>query len=353
MRSPRLRLAALAAAPLLLLSACSTDGGNGDGADQSATTDDAAATSMAPTGDLSELSVDASGDTPVIQRDGGAFAESDLPFVVGATEVETVEEGDGDEVGADHEVQARYVALNGATGEPFASTFESDETVTIDLGNEMLFPAFLEELPGRSAGETLLMAIPAEAGFGPSGNQQLGVGPQDSLVFYMEIVSSAAPLTEATGEAVEPEEGLPEVEADGQSPATITIPEDAEEPTDLVVQPLIRGEGAEVQAGQTVKVHYTGVTFSDGEIFDESYQRGEPTEFPIGVGQVIPGWDEGLVGQTVGSRVLLVIPAELAYGEAPEAPEDTDGATATATQPPAHELAGETLVFVVDILGAY
>ena len=73
---------------------------------------------------------------------------------------------------------------------------------------------------------------------------------------------------------------------------------------------------------------------------------GAPLEFPLGVGMVIQGWDEGLVGQKVGSRVLLVIPAEQAYGEAPE---DTEGATA----PPAHELAGETLVFVVDILGAY
>ena len=346
MRSPRLRLAALAAAPLLLLSACSTEGGDSDSADQSATTDDAAATSMAPTGDLSELSVDTSGDAPVIERDGGAFADSDLPFVVGATEAETVEEGDGDEVAADHEVQVRYLAVNGADGEQLLSTFEGDETVTLDLNNELLFPAFLDQLPGRSVGETLLMAIPAEDGFGSAGNEQLGVGPQDTLVFYLEIVDSAAPLTEATGEAVEPEEGLPEVEADGESAATVTIPEDAEEPDDLVTQVLIKGEGAEVQAGQTIKVHYTGVKWSDGEGFDDSYQRGEPTEFPIGVGQVIQGWDEGLVGQTVGSRVLLVIPAGQAYGEAPE---ETEGSTA----PPAHELAGETLVFVVDILGAY
>jgi peptidylprolyl isomerase len=344
-RSPRLRLAALAAAPLLLLSACSTEGGDGDTADQTATTDDAAATSVAPNGDISELSVDTSGDEPVIERDGEPFADSDLPFVVGSTEVETVEKGDGKKVAPDHEVKVRYVAVNGATGEPFASTYDADETVTIDLNNEMLFPAFLEELPGRSAGETLLMTIPAEDGFGSGGNQQLGVGPQDTLVFYMEIVDSAAPLTKATGEAVKPKAGLPEVKADGESPAQITIPADAKEPTELVVQPLIKGEGPEVQAGQTIKVHYTGVKWSDGEVFDESYQRGEPTEFQIGVGQVIQGWDEGLVGQTVGSRVLLVIPADQAYGEKPE---DTAGATA----PPAHELAGETLVFVVDILGA-
>ena len=56
---------------------------------------------------------------------------------------------------------------------------------------------------------------------------------------------------------------------------------------------------AEVVAGQTIRVHYTGVKLSDGEQFDSSWERGEPTEFPIGVGSVITGWDEGLVGQTM------------------------------------------------------
>lgn len=343
MRSARLRLAALAAAPLLLLAGCSADGGDGDAASQS---DDAAVTSAVADGDISELGVDAEAETPQITWDGEPFPEGDLPFRVSDTQSTTVAEGDGDEVAPGHEVQARYVAVNGTTGEQLLSTYDADETVTLDLTNENLFPAFLQELPGRKAGETLLMALPAAEAFGPAGNPQLGVGADDTLVFYLEVVSSGEPLTQATGEPVEPEAGLPEVEADGQSAATITIPEDAEEPDELVTQVLIEGEGPAVRAGQTIRVHYTGVRFSDGEGFDDSYQRGEPAEFPIGVGQVIPGWDEGLVGQTVGSRVLLVIPAEQAYGEAPA----DDGSQ---TAPPAHELAGETLVFVVDILGAY
>lgn len=344
MRPVRLRLAALAAAPLLLLAGCSAEGGDGDAASQS---DDAAVTSAAATGDIDELAVDAEASTPEVTWNGEPFADGDLPFRVSSTQSTTVSEGDGDEITEGHEVQARYVAVNGTTGEQLLSTYDADETVTLDLTNENLFPAFLQELPGHKAGDSLLLAIPAADAFGAAGSPQLGVGAEDTLVFYLEIVSSGEPLTQATGKTVEPEEGLPEVEADGTSPAQITIPEDAEEPTDLVAQVLVKGEGPKVQEGQTIKVHYTGVTFSDGEIFDESYQRGEPTTFPIGVGQVIPGWDEGLVGQTVGSRVLLVIPAEQAYGEAPA---DDGGSTAA---PPAHELAGETLVFVVDILGAY
>jgi peptidylprolyl isomerase len=105
------------------------------------------------------------------------------------------------------------------------------------------------------------------------------------------------------------------------------------------VQPLITGEGAEVTAGQTVRVAYTGATARDGNVFDSSATSGTGyAEFPIGVGQVIQGWDTGLVGQTVGSRVLLVIPAEEGYGEQ-GSPPDIQG--------------GDTLVFVVDILAAY
>lgn len=349
MRSHRLRLAALAAAPLLLLSACSSDGAGSDDASQSTAADDAAATSIAPNGSVDELSVDDSGKAPAILWDDEPMADGDLPFAVASTEAETVEEGDGDEVAAGDEVDVRYLAVNGTTGEQILSTFDADETVTLDLSNELLFPAFLEELPGRTVGETLLMAIPAADAFGTNGNEQLGVGPQDTLVFYMEVVDAHPPLTKAEGKAVTPKDkDLPKVEADGESAAKITIPKGVDAPTKLVSQVLIKGEGPEVKAGQTIKVHYTGVKWSDGEGFDDSYQRGEPAEFPIGVGSVIKGWDEGLVGQTVGSRVVLVVPAEDAYGELPE---ESDDASATA-QPP-HELAGEVLVFVVDILGAY
>ena len=350
MRSSRSRLVALAVAPLLLLAGCSTEGGADGDSTTSSPGDDAAATSAVLNGDISELAVEDADSKPVITWDGKPFTEGELPFRVAATETEVVTEGDGDEVAAGDEVQARYLVVNGSTGEQIASTFDADETLTLDLNNENLFPAFLEGLPGRKAGDQLLMAMPAADAFGSNGNPQLGVGPDDSLVFFLDVVSSRPPLTEAEGEAVKPKAGLPEVEADGKSAAKITIPEGEKAPDKLVAQVLIKGDGPVVKAGQTLKAHYTGVKFSDGEGFDNSYDRGEPSPFPIGVGRVIQGWDEGLVGQTVGSRVLLVVPAAEAYGELPE----DDGAATTAPgQPAPHELAGETLVFVVDILGAY
>ncbi|HEX5740642.1 MAG TPA: FKBP-type peptidyl-prolyl cis-trans isomerase [Pilimelia sp.] len=83
----------------------------------------------------------------------------------------------------------------------------------------------------------------------------------------------------------------------------------------LNVKVLKPGTGPEVKAGQTITVHYVGVTYADGKEFDSSWKTGQPAEFGIGTGQVIKGWDQGLVGQKVGSRVQLDIPADLAYGD--------------------------------------
>lgn len=347
MRSSRLRYLAAAAAPLIFLAGCSPESADEGSSDDAAATsspgDDAAATSAAPNGDLADIGVDTEGDAPALTWDGEPFADGDLPFVAGSTETRTLTEGDGDEVAEGDEVRVKYLTVNGSNGEQLVSTFENDEAVTLELADENLFPAFRENLPGAMVGDELLMAIPAADAFGEVGNEQLGVGPTDTMLFYMVVEGTGEPLTEAQGEEVEPEEGLPTVTM-GDAGPEIDV-EGVEAPDQLITQPLIRGEGPEVVAGQTIRVHYTGVKLSDGEVFDSSWERGEPTEFPIGVGSVITGWDEGLVGQTVGSRVLLVIPAEEAYGPAPE---ETEGETAA----PGNELAGEDLVFVVDILGA-
>ncbi|MCU0270013.1 MAG: FKBP-type peptidyl-prolyl cis-trans isomerase [Acidimicrobiales bacterium] len=109
---------------------------------------------------------------------------------------------------------------------------------------------------------------------------------------------------------------------------------EGEPPTELVVEDLVEGDGAEATEGATVTAHYVGVACSTGEQFDSSWDRGAPTEFPLD--GVIPGWQEGIPGMQVGGRRLLVIPPELAYGEDP---------------PPGSGLApGETLVFVVDLV---
>ena len=107
-------------------------------------------------------------------------------------------------------------------------------------------------------------------------------------------------------------------------------------PADLEITDITVGSGAEAKAGDQVLVHYVGVAHSTGEEFDASYNRGAPLDFPLGAGRVIAGWDQGVQGMKVGGRRKLVIPPHLGYG---------DRGAGGVIKP------GETLIFVVDLLG--
>lgn len=115
----------------------------------------------------------------------------------------------------------------------------------------------------------------------------------------------------------------------------IDFPEGAA-PADLEIVDLWEGTGEEAKSGHNVSVHYVGVAFSTGEEFDASWNRGSAFQFPLGRGRVIEGWDRGVAGMKVGGRRRLTIPAHLGYGN--------QGA-GKAIKP------GETLIFVVDLLG--
>jgi peptidylprolyl isomerase len=106
-----------------------------------------------------------------------------------------------------------------------------------------------------------------------------------------------------------------------------------EAPTDLQIDDIVVGEGAQAKPGDTVEVHYVGVEFQNGEEFDASWNRGESIEFPLR--GLIQGWQEGIPGMKVGGRRQLTIPPEKAYGP-------SGGG---------HRLSGKTLVFVIDLLG--
>ena len=110
---------------------------------------------------------------------------------------------------------------------------------------------------------------------------------------------------------------------------------DFDPPADLMVTEITEGEGPEAAAGNTVRVHYVGVAHSTGEEFDASWNRGEPLQFRLGIGQVISGWDQGVQGMKVGGRRQLVIPPHLGYG---------DRGAGGVIKP------GETLIFVVDLV---
>ncbi len=122
----------------------------------------------------------------------------------------------------------------------------------------------------------------------------------------------------------DPSTTKPEIDFPGDNP-----------PTELVIDEITVGDGTEATAGSTVSAHYVGVAYSTGEQFDASWDRGAPLDFRLGIGQVIAGWDQGIVGMRVGGRRKLTIPSHLAYG---------DRGAGSVIAP------GESLVFVVDLV---
>ena len=123
--------------------------------------------------------------------------------------------------------------------------------------------------------------------------------------------------------------------ADAEKPH-VYVPPGETPPTDLVIEDLVEGEGAEATSGNQVEVHYVGVAWSTRKQFDASWDRGSTFTFGLGEGQVIKGWDQGVAGMKVGGRRKITIPPNLGYGKA--------GAGGVIK-------GGETLVFVVDLLG--
>lgn len=115
----------------------------------------------------------------------------------------------------------------------------------------------------------------------------------------------------------------------------VAIPEGAP-PKELQLEDLTVGSGPEARPGATVDVHYVGVAWSTKRQFDASWDRGSPFSFTLGAGRVIRGWDDGVAGMRVGGRRRLTIPPSLGYGD-----RGAGGAIAP----------GETLVFVVDLIG--
>jgi peptidylprolyl isomerase len=114
-----------------------------------------------------------------------------------------------------------------------------------------------------------------------------------------------------------------------------TVPAlEGDPPTELVAEDIVEGKGPAAKAGDQLRMQYVGNSWSTSEQFDASWDRGEPFEFQLGAGMVIPGWDQGLEGMKRGGRRLLVIPPDLGYG--PQGQPPVIGPS-------------ETLVFVVDL----
>jgi peptidylprolyl isomerase len=154
------------------------------------------------------------------------------------------------------------------------------------------------------------------------------------IVLVVLVVALVVAVVVVTAGGDDDDGGSTEISTDLSSKPDVPIP-DGEPPTELDIIDVVEGDGAEAKAGDTVSVQYVGVNYSNGQQFDASWDSGQPFEFELGAGSVIPGWDQGVEGMKVGGRRELIIPPDLGYGAQGQPPDI----------PP-----NETLVFVIDLL---
>ncbi|WP_454084003.1 FKBP-type peptidyl-prolyl cis-trans isomerase [Georgenia sp. Marseille-Q6866] len=313
MRRSATATTAAALAALLLLAGCSSDGSD---AEPAASETPTATESAGPeAGNAPEDVAALEGVTVEGEAGGEPTLTFEQPLNVTDSAAVVASPGDGEAIAEGQLLVVDFIQVNGENGEVLDSTYESGPQPLV-VSDEMTVPALNDVLIGQQVGARVLFASPTQAA---------------AAIMALEVVDARS---RAEGTAADVPEGVPAVTLAENGEPSIE-PVDGEAPTELVVAPTIEGEGEEVEEGDYVFVQYSGWLW-DGTSFDSSWSRGTPFSLEAGAGQVIEGWDTGLLGQKVGSQVVMVIPPELGYG-------DQDNGTI----PP-----GSTLVFVVDILYA-
>lgn len=303
---PLIRAAVPAVILAATLTACSGDDSNGEAS-----------------GECRDYSAGSVSDSVSIE---GEFGEAnptvtfDTPLEASGLERTIVDEGDG-EVTAPGEILTTFLTVvNGTTGETAVS--ESINLTVADTNTLEAFSAAIECVP---VGSRVVTVEEASTVYGEEGNPGIGVNPDDTLVIVADVVEVNEPVP-----AEEWTENVPDVTFDEDGVPEVTLP-DGDAPEDIRVAILEEGDGEVVADGDFVRVMYQGTSWENGEIFDQNY-GADPIEF--GTREVVEGFRSALVGQTVGTTLVVSMPPEYAYGE----------------DPSGHELAGQTLLFVVEIL---
>jgi peptidylprolyl isomerase len=258
----------------------------------------------------------------------------------GALLTKTITQGTGPVLTSTEGAYGNFVVYDwSATTSKLLSSAYSPTSQSLFVGGQMI-AGVEKSLVGQKMGSRVLAVVPPSAGLGSAATSE-GIGASDTLVFVVDLESTFN-LTSVSGKQTSNAGGaLPTVAAPATATAgpTLKINTKAKPPAKLQVKTLVKGTGAKIAKGEELVVNYNGYIWRTGKSFQSSWSTvNQPSDVVIGEGQVIPGWDTGLVGQTVGSRVLLVIPPADGYG--------TSGLSQAGIK------GTDTLAFVVDVLAA-
>ncbi len=258
------------------------------------------------------------GNSPVIAAAG--------PFSVDRVERSVLIEGTGDPVARGDLVAVAITIVNATTGEQAPGT----AAARVLLEDGAAQPGLLATILCSTPGSRVVGVVPAEEAFGSVGQPELAIGPDDDLVFVIDVLALVP--TQADGASVALPDGFPDLglsfDADGRP--TVTIPA-VDPPDTLVSATLVEGTGALVGADDEFLVQFQGINWRTGDVFDETWG-----DAPRSLLELLPGVDAALVGRTVGSRFVVIVPPADGFGSAGS---------------PSRGIAGtDTVVYVVDIL---
>ena len=311
MRRPAALRAAVSAGLVLVVGLSALAGCSGGSSAPNPTTSTTAQATAQPTAEATPSDADiAALAAVVVQGDPGTVATITLPstpFTVSAVTVRQLSKGTGETIKAGQQASLHSTWVSGTDGSAVGNTYDSGKPEAVTLDTATLPQAMVDAIVGQQVGVRILVGLP-------------GTDSTNVIVVDVASVLTVPAVTDvpqrAEGTAVTPAAGLPTVTLGANGEPSISTP-----------------TGAAVKSGQTVILHYTGWLW-DGTQFDSSWKDSTPISYPVD--NFVPGFTQGVVGQTVGSQVLLVIPPSLGYGD-----------TASGSIP-----AGSTLVFVVDVLWA-
>ena len=303
----------------LTVSACSSSSNSKDSTDSSSSSEANQLAGITATGEL--------GQKPTIKLHTPMTVENGAYAVLQKGNGDTIEEGD--------RVCAHGVAINVEDGSELMSTWEKAPDCSIKVDSNTLGSPYYDMIKGQKINTTVAVGVNTTS----SGTSSTtGSSTDSSYIMAMTLVSKSRDLDKATGDEVtdvpanlpkvtRAKDGKPSIDMNGQGNVD-----------SLIAQPLIKGSGETLTDSSVAVVKYTG-WLTDGTQFDSSWDRDSTFDADLSSsGSIIQGWKDGLIGQTVGSQVLLVIPADLGYGDSGSGDTIPGGAT---------------LVFVVDIVAAY
>lgn len=316
-------------AATLLLAGCASSGSGSSSTPSSSAKSASAACSAPKSGSVSDAVkvAGAKGAEPTV-----TFSK---PLKATSTERSYVTKGSGEEADKGTTVDVALVAYNATSGAKLTSNgYAGTATIPITVGDNTMIPGLTDAIECAPVGSRLVTTASAKDAWGGADPSSVGsLKSTDSVIFVVDILDAVP--TKADGASQPAQAGFPTVKLASDGKPTITIPKTTP-PTTTKIEVLKKGTGPTVASGDSVTLQYQGVNWRTGKVFDQSWGRGLAT---LQTSQVVPGFSKALVGQTVGSQVLVVIPPADGYGSKGQSQAGIKGT--------------DTLVFVVDILAAY